>query len=59
MRSFTHRRETFSEIEATAKKAESPINIANVLENCFNEISKVTETKDINFKQKTHLNFLS
>ena len=59
LRSFTHRRETFSEIEAIAKKAESPINIANVLENCFNEISKVTETKDINFKQKTHLNFLS
>ena len=60
MLSFTHRRETFSEIEAMAKKAEeSPINIANVLENCFNEISKVTETEDINFKQKTHLNFLS
>ena len=60
LRSFTHRQETFSEIEAIAKKEEeSPINIANVLENCFNEISKVTETEDINFKQKTHLNFLS
>lgn len=56
LRSFTHRQETFSEIEAIAKKEEeSPINIANVLENCFNEISKVTETDT----QKTHLNFLS
>ena len=59
MRLLTHRLETFSEIEAIAKKAEeSPVNIANVLENCFNEI-KVTEMEDINFEQKTQLIFLT
>ena len=60
MRLLTHRLETFSEIEAIAKKAEeSPVNIANVLENCFNEIRKVTEMEDINFEQKTQLIFLT
>ena len=54
MRLLTHRLETFSEIEAIAKKAEeSPVNIANVLENCFNKIRKVTEMEDINFERKT------
>ena len=58
MRLLTHQLETFSEIEAIAKKAEeSPVNIANVLENCFNKIRKVTEMEDINFEQKTHLIF--
>ena len=54
MRLLTHQLETFSEIEAIAKKAEeSPVNIANVLENCFNKIRKVTEMEDINFERKT------
>ena len=60
MRLLTHRLETFSEIEAIAKKAEeSLVNIANVLENCFNKIRKVTEMEDISFEQKTQLIFLS
>ena len=51
---MTHQLETFSEIEAIAKKAEeSPVNIANALENCFNQIRKVTEMEDINFERKT------
>ena len=54
MRLLTHQLETFSEIEAIAKKAEeSPVNIANALENCFNQIRKVTEMEDINFERKT------